>query len=284
MSRKKMWLGTQHHAQWVDAPLSGAEMSPEGWGADGTYLSGGGFVRQSQDSHRQYIFEWSGASSRESAEIMQAYRDGVYSMSPNDLIYFVDPLIYDRNILPKRWAQPGILAPITDVTYSSVGYLSVKPTPSNLVTGGMPVRGASVVSPFETASAFGQVTEPRQGCVFIPVPEGKTVSVRSWEEGNSSNGLFVRELRNNGTWDAPDKVIGSHSVSGVRGFLLGSVGEFDFYGARAVVGSTVPDEWSPGLGHSGCRFVGNPTWTANSGVHGGQIGYAATLKEVGDWQ
>ena len=48
-----------------------------------------------------------------------------------------------------------------------------------------------------------------------------------------------------------------------------------------------PDEgpaWLPGSGNSGCKFVGNPTWIANSGVNGGQIGYAATLKEVGDWQ
>lgn len=43
-------------------------------------------------------------------------------------------------------------------------------------------------------------------------------------------------------------------------------------------------KWLPGSGHSGCKFVGNPTWIANSGVNGGQIGYAATLKEVGDWQ
>ncbi|HLS02888.1 MAG TPA: hypothetical protein VK054_13090, partial [Beutenbergiaceae bacterium] len=43
-------------------------------------------------------------------------------------------------------------------------------------------------------------------------------------------------------------------------------------------------KWLPGSGNSGCKFVGNPTWIANSGVNGGQIGYAATLKEVGDWQ
>ncbi|HLS00611.1 MAG TPA: hypothetical protein VK054_01300, partial [Beutenbergiaceae bacterium] len=43
-------------------------------------------------------------------------------------------------------------------------------------------------------------------------------------------------------------------------------------------------KWLPGSGNSGCKFIGNPTWIANSGVNGGQIGYAATLKEVGDWQ
>lgn len=283
MSRKKMWLGTQHHAQWVDCPLRGADMSPEGWGTDGTYLSGGGFVRQSQDSHRQYIFEWSGASSRQAAEVMQEYRDGVHSLSPDDLIYFIDPLIYDRNILPKRWAQPGLLAPVTGDTFSSLGSLALKPVPSNLVDEGLPIRGASIVSPFETASDFGQVTEPRQGCVYIPVPEGETVVIRIWGEWNVFNGIFVRSLRHNGTWADPAKVSGPFFVSGVRGFLLGSVGEYDLYGARVTVGNTPPQGWSPGLGHSGCRFVGNPSWTATSGVQGGQIGYAATLREVGDW-
>ncbi|HLS01353.1 MAG TPA: hypothetical protein VK054_05130, partial [Beutenbergiaceae bacterium] len=56
------------------------------------------------------------------------------------------------------------------------------------------------------------------------------------------------------------------------------------YSGPPFSGNT-PDEgplWLTGTGNSGCKIVGNPTWVANSGVNGGQIGYAATLKEVGD--
>ena len=51
-----------------------------------------------------------------------------------------------------------------------------------------------------------------------------------------------------------------------------------------VPGSTPLTEWLGGQGNSGCRFVGSPTYIENTGVNGGQISYAASFKEVGDWQ
>ena len=41
--------------------------------------------------------------------------------------------------------------------------------------------------------------------------------------------------------------------------------------------------WIGGMGHSGCRFASHPTWTTNSGAFGGQVGFTASLVEVGDW-
>ena len=49
-------------------------------------------------------------------------------------------------------------------------------------------------------------------------------------------------------------------------------------------GSAPLTEWVGGQGNSGCRFVGSPTYIENTGVNGGQISYAASFKEVGDWQ
>ena len=49
-------------------------------------------------------------------------------------------------------------------------------------------------------------------------------------------------------------------------------------------GSAPLTEWLGGQGNSGCRFVGSPTYIENTGVNGGQISYAASFKEVGDWQ
>lgn len=234
--RPKLWFGTQHHAQWVDAPLSGAEMSPEGWGADGTYLSGGGFVRQSQDSHRQYIFEWSGASSRESAEIMQAYRDGVYSKSRSDLIYFIDPLIYSRNILPKRWAQPGILAPDSGAASTPLGLVSKIDGPG---VSGLPLTGAQVSSYFTSVAQFNATTEPQQGSIWLPVPLGETLQVVAWagDFATQESGLYVKAQNPDGTWRPAERVEGlGVEVSGARGVLLASVGMFNYFGARATIG------------------------------------------------
>lgn len=43
------------------------------------------------------------------------------------------------------------------------------------------------------------------------------------------------------------------------------------------------DPWIGGQGHSGCRFAGVPTYVKYSGVNGGQVGFAATFREVGHW-
>lgn len=42
--------------------------------------------------------------------------------------------------------------------------------------------------------------------------------------------------------------------------------------------------WVGGQGHSGCRFDGEPTYIEYTGVNGGQVGYAATFREVGSWE
>src|SRR5699024_4861168 len=246
-----MWFGTQHHSEWVTCPLRGAEMTPESWGTEGTYLSGGGFVRQSQDSHRQYIFEWSGASSRASAEIMQAYRDGVYNKTPSDLIYFIDPLMYSRNILPKRWAQPGILTVEGSAEHSPLGVGAPIDTPPS-VHGNqrVPLVGAQVSSPLTSLSDLHALTGPGVGAVWIPVPEGKALTVIAWtgDPIPSESGLYIKSQAIGGSWQSPEKVgKAGITVSGVKGFLLATVGFFNFYGARAVIGQG--DNWAPLVDH-----------------------------------
>lgn len=106
-SRAALWFGT--HAggmRWMPTPLSGAEMSPEGWESGGTLLNGGGYQQNSFGSHKTYTFEWPSSSSREAAAKMKAYADGTYGRG---LIYFVDPLIYDQNVLPAQWADPSMV-------------------------------------------------------------------------------------------------------------------------------------------------------------------------------
>ena len=93
--RTRLWFGT--HAggmRWMPTPLSGAEMSPEGWESGGTLLNGGGYQQNSFGSHKTYTFEWPSSSAREAAALMKAYADGTYGRG---LIYFVDPLLCDPN-------------------------------------------------------------------------------------------------------------------------------------------------------------------------------------------
>lgn len=54
--------------------------------------------------------------------------------------------------------------------------------------------------------------------------------------------------------------------------------------AMPVDGEVGQGPWYSGEGHSGCRFVGNPTVINYTGVGEGQIGLSAIFQEVGAWE
>lgn len=54
-------------------------------------------------------------------------------------------------------------------------------------------------------------------------------------------------------------------------------------GSAAKQAKLVAGPWIGGQGHSGCRFVGTPSYINNGPVEGGRVGYAATFAEVGSW-
>src|SRR5699024_864697 len=140
---------------------------------------------------------------------IQAYRDGVYSRKRSDLIYFLDPLIYSRNILPKRWAQPGILTVEGVAEYTSLGVVTPANTPSALMGSmGLPLVGAQVSSPFSSPSSFDSTSAPQTGSVWIPIPSGETLKLAAWT-GNpspSTSGLYFKSLGVDGEWGDAEKI------------------------------------------------------------------------------
>ena len=291
-SYARMWFGTEDKMQWIDCPLQGADVSPLGWSAEGTLLNGGGYAKHSWASHRNYVFEWRQSSARRMAQIMHNYRDGVYGRG---LIHFVDPLTYDFNILPKQWAYPALMAGEANNPFLRGTALGTVATPTN--TFNLPIRGAVV--------SLGSLTGFRSAdSVFIPRPEGHTIHV--WAHygitGQATAGVYVipvDDLGVNGTpvRVAPSSLTGSPvgvKYSTGRGIRLcvmktnATTATVNLYGTTARVTPTTANqtltEWLGGQGNSGCRFVGSPTYIENTGVNGGQISYAASFKEVGDWQ
>ena len=102
--RENFWFGTENYMLWLPTPKTGADVSPQAWSTDGTTLNGGGYVFNSWDSHRQYIFEWSDTSAKQVAQLVHSFADGTYGRG---LIYFIDPLIYDTNVLPFTRLGPS---------------------------------------------------------------------------------------------------------------------------------------------------------------------------------
>lgn len=91
--------------EWFKTPSSGADTSPVGWNSEGTTLNGDGYAFGSFGSHKVYQFDWGSSNAREVAQRMKSYADGTYGRG---YIYFVDPTLYELNILPAAWADPSM--------------------------------------------------------------------------------------------------------------------------------------------------------------------------------
>lgn len=292
---EKMWFGTEDYMGWIPAPVSGAEMSPAGWGEGGTLLSGGGYENASWGSHKVYTFSWSDASSLEIAQLMKSYSDGTYGRG---LLYFIDPLAYRHNILPARVADPSMA--IGDESSTLIPGVTPTASPTTAWQGNrIPVAGATYNL---NGAAIGF---PGEGAAtFIPIPEGCTLHLGAFHEATGTAGIFASPQTAPGvigaavalTKLAPNAVtITPNAFSGVSGVWLwaGKTTAADStLTARAIIAristplqpAPLVGPWIGGMGHSGCRWAGRPTWTANTGVDGGQVGLSASFREVGSWR
>lgn len=295
--RRKLWFGTERRMEWLPTPNRGADVSPQAWNSDGTLLNGGGYVFGSVGSHKQYIFEWPQSSAREMAQKMKSYADGTYGKG---LIYFQDPLTYDTNVLPARWADPSMAVNEEGATLA----YGIQPTaiPTGLNGHDLPVDGA-VYNLNTYPTGFRQ----EAGAVFIPIPEGYTLGVGSFHSYSGTAGVFGTPLLSTGGLGSavrinPLSISGTtrlnQQFSGVVGVWLwvgktgagnasitlqGNIARLYPAGDSAAAARANANPWIGGQGNSGCRFVGKPTYIENTGVNGGQVGYACTLVEVGSW-
>lgn len=318
-TRKKLWMDVEGGwSGWFKTPSSGADSSPLGWGVDGTFLSGGGYAQNSFGSHKRYQYAWGDSSSRQDAQFMKSLSDGTYGRG---LIHFIEPTIYDQNILPARLADPSMAV---DDEGASLVY-GVTPTPVDTVNW--------QVNLLPSVSARYVLTDIDPGyrgvvdSVYVPIPEGYTLFVGAFYSTTDSGGIFARRILSDGTsgGDIPltkinqsASFVTTDSFSNIRGIRIwvgktaagtasvtaraliarlvrtqelivpgAGYGEGGYgqepYGGIIIPRRITQGPWVGGMGHSGCRFVGKPSFVTNTGVNGGQIGFAATFQEVGSW-
>lgn len=292
MASCDFWFGTEDYMLWVPTPKRGADMSPTGWSTGGTLLNGGGWNQSSRATHREYVFSWGNTATREYALLLQAFRSQTYG---SGLIYFVDPLSYDQNILPAQWSAPSIT--LDDEGPSLVyGVSAIEEVTNGWKNHRLPIKSARY-----DLTAVDQGFRGASDSVFIPIPEGYTLYLGAVYTSTGDGGIFASPVTSGTTGsetlltevDPSDTNIVPDSFSGVDGVRLwigktgatGSVTVSAITGRLFKTGKTprVSGPWSLGMGHSGCRFVGEPTYVANTGVNGGQASVAWTMREVGSW-
>lgn len=300
--RNGLWFGTEERMGWFQTPLAGADVSPSGLSVDGTLINGGGYVYSSVGSHKRYTYEWSGSSAREVAQKMKSYADGSYGRG---LIYFIDPLTYDTNVLPARLADPSM----------ALGYeggtlvYGIDPTEVP-ATSATPMELPVTAANYNLASAHVGFDKDK-GAVFVPIPEGYTLLLGAFYTNTGSGGVYVTKQLSSKVTTTTQKltplatsstVATNTAISGVAGVWVwvgkSSAGDASVT-LNGIIGRLIPSEkntpgdpvlaqletghWVGGQGHSGCKFLGKPTYVENAGINGGMVGFAASFVEVGSW-
>lgn len=284
-------------------PLQGADSSPQAWGVDGTLLNGGGYGFNSFGSHKRYSYEWPRSSSPETAQLMKSYRDGTYGRG---LIYFLEPGIYRTNVLPASWADPS-MALDNEAATLVYGIDPVKTPTSGGEDLNLPVNSAV----YNLSSVTPKGAPSPDSSVFIPVPPGHTLLMGAFYYATGSAGVFVSPVNSNGSIgdrvrltekaNTDTDVVTDQFSGDIRGVRVW-VGRTDTSPSSVTIAAmtarlietsdlAVPAKlakisqgpWIGGQGHSGCRFLGTPSYVTNSPVEGGRVGFAASFVEVGSW-
>lgn len=316
--RNNFWVDVEGGWRgWIETPNSGADSSPSAWGTDGTLLNGGGYSVNSWGSHKRYVYEWRDSSARRQAQFMKSLRDGTFGRG---LIHFVEPTLYDQNVLPARWADPSMAI---GEEGSSLVY-GVEPTPAATAstTQMLPVISAQYDLSGVIAGYRGDWDS-----LYVTIPEGHTLALGAFYSATGSGGIFATPVNFDGSLGTAVRLDGlpvssessvSAAFSNVRGVRLwvgrtssaastvtitamcarliesskleggigygeGGYGEGPYGGETAAYSALSNIPWLGGMGHSGVRFQGTPTFVNNTGVNGGQVGFAATFVEVGSW-
>lgn len=302
-TRRCFWMGTEERAQWFATPLKGADSSPSAWGVEGTLLNGGGYGFHSFGSHKRYTYEWPQSSSPETAQMMKSYRDGTYGRG---LLYFLEPGIYRTNVLPAHWADPSM------ALNHEAPSLVYGVEPIELPTSGGDALGLPVYSAqYDLSTVEARSNPTPDSSVFIPVPTGHTLILGAFYSATGTGGIYATPVNGNGTLGTSVKLTEkpnsdtdvvtdefSGDIKGIRlwvgrtdatassvtiAAMCGRLIETSDVSNPAKLAKLVAGPWIGGQGHSGCRFMGTPSYVNNGPVEGGRVGFAASFVEVGSW-
>ena len=283
MASNEMWMGPRGGECWVPAGTVGNMQTPVGWSGGTTGLNGGFTGRRSKNTHMEYTLGWI----KKSRNRLRPVNDMYAGTRGPGLIYFIDPMAADLNVLPMAWSFPALAtydAPpiVGDVRPSRV------PTPEN-----------GLNYPRESALYTGTGTSRK---LYIPIPPGYSAWFGVHGYSSGTGGVCVTPLRRSGNPDAdvfppiidvndPTRVNVSFASADYTGIEVSFKGNASTSVAWAgTICQILPDGVTPtqgdfisGQGHSGCEFASAPQVTAESAALDKQS-MVVKLNEVGDSQ
>lgn len=280
-----MWFGTRAFMQEVTDPQMDPDYEAVGWSESTQYLNGGLGVSASTVAHQEYFLSW-GLLSRAEVRKIADYADGVYG---SGLIYWLDPVAADANVLPQSWATPSLAGydavPLAGDTRPT---LSANP----VLSQGYPAELATyTVAEADTLRS-----------VFVPIPPGHSAWVGV--HGSVSAQDFVKVTPFTGSTagtvvhptilsTATTTRVNTEIAGGATGLELSldntTGGTFTLAGiiVQVLREGVTPSTggFISGQGHSGCRFLGRPIRVPYAVADGMDlIALSAKLGEVGEWE
>jgi len=285
-----MWIGPRGGEMFLPAPDSGGVFTPIGWGSNGNapvqQLGGGASMRRSKTSHKDYPMTWTIGSRLTFSPLLDMYSG---ARGPG-LIYFIDLMAADLNVLPEQWAFPA------SACYDGVPLIGTaapanSATPAN--TNNYPPETASY-----TISSGLTTLHP----LYIPIPTGYSAWVGVHGTiSTGTGGVRVTPIlpgNINGTPVIPTILpVTSNTVVNTQfdsttyqGIVLDIMaGTATNLNLSGMIVQILKDGITPsvggfigGMGNSGCEFVSAPVMTMISSAMD-QVGAAAHLVEIGDW-
>lgn len=279
-----MFIGTRERMLEVKCPNVGMPSGKNGWSSVTDFLNGGAAVRRSTASSKRYEMTWSSLS-RDEARVILDLADRLYGGGE---IYWLDPFVADKNMLPQQWASP------MQALYDGLPLIGYeRPTPV-LTTGS--VDRLPVQSAMYTIAADAPARS-----VWIPIPAGHTAHIGVYGTAGTGGKIYATPTYNVANEDTPQEltllntsddsrfnlmVQASDGYDGVK-LNLGGVGTITLTGMIVQVlkdGATPQSgEFISGQGHSGCQFASQPEYTPYSAAFD-NVGMIASFIETGSWE
>lgn len=276
------WIGTRERFLETRMPSVVLPSGKSGWYSELNYLNGGASTRKSTAASKRYDMTWNSIS-YDDAQVILDLADGLYG---DGEIYWLDPIIASRNVLPQWWASP-FQGTVDGLPLGGGARPDVVATPPNSL--GFPTRSARyTVDPADTSLT-----------TWVPRPDGYTVHVGVY--GTAGTGGVVEIVNTDGPVTelsvtnatllaVSDNSRFNYSTSAGDGVLLrlGGTGTVTLSGLMVQVlpTGTTPQTGSfiSGQGHSGCKFAdgGQPEWIPYSAVIDTHA-LTAQFIETGGW-
>lgn len=289
--RRRMWFGTRGYETWVPTPAINPTYERSGFTARADYVGGGAGIRSSKNAHNIYVLSWPPTKTRDEARLITDFADGIYDREDGvNLIYWIDPMARDKNVLSQAWATPSLAtedAPSLITDAYGFGRPESVPMPANAFR--YPAR----------AARYKQTPESITKEQYIPIPPGFSAWVGIHGAPDAAGRFYAQPVNGFATVAAPVDLPVTGTTSALvdtefssaasSGIVLGihptvSTVQFTLYGLIVQIlpqgQAPIPGNWISGQGHSGCQFQGSPSKTPYSAKLD-RVALTARLEETG---